>query len=141
MGFAYCYKLHTLGGCIHLPFGYNSVELLQVDVIYRAYYKKTKGIIMNDKALYIQKIEAEIKEWKAQIELFKTKSLTATADVKISMNENIKVFEAKVEEAKVKLAELVKSTESTFDSMKKTFETKWEIIKTAIVDTTKKLNA
>ncbi len=96
---------------------------------------------MNDKALYIEKIETELKEWKAEIELFKAKSLSATADAKISMNENIKVFEAKVEEAKVKLAELVKSTENTFDAMRKTFEIKWEIIKTAVVDTTKKLNA
>ena len=95
---------------------------------------------MNDKALYLQKIEAELNEWKAQIVLFKAKSLSATADVKISMNENIKMLEAKVEEGKVKLAELAKSTESTFESMKKTFESKWGIIKTAIVDTTKKLS-
>ena len=53
---------------------------------------------MNDKALYLQKIEAELNEWKAQIDLFKAKSLSATADVKISMNENIKMLEAKVEE-------------------------------------------
>jgi predicted phage tail protein len=96
---------------------------------------------MDDKALYLQKIEAELNEWKAQIELFKAKSLNATADVKISMHENINVLEEKVQEGKAKLAELGKSTESTFESMKKTFETKWEIIKTAIKDTTKKLNA
>lgn len=96
---------------------------------------------MNDKELYVQKIQAELNEWKAQIELFKAKSLTATADVKISMNAQIKAFEEKVDEGKAKLLELGKSTESTFESMKKTFEAKWEIIKTAISDTTKKLNA
>lgn len=96
---------------------------------------------MNDKELYIQKIQSEINEWKAQIELFRAKASSATADAKISINNNIKAFEEKVEEGKAKLEELSKSTESTFDSMKKTFETKWEIIKTAVVDTTKKLNA
>ncbi len=96
---------------------------------------------MNDKELYLQKIEAEINEWKAQIELFKAKSISATADVKVSINHNIKIFEEKIEEGKAKLVELSKSTESTFESMKKIFETKWNIIKTAIADTTKKLNA
>ncbi len=96
---------------------------------------------MNDKELYVQKIQAELNEWKAQIELFRTKAVSATADAKISINQNIKAFEEKIEEGKAKLEELSKSTESTFESMKKTFETKWEIIKTAITDTTKKLNA
>lgn len=96
---------------------------------------------MNDKELYLQKVQAEINEWKAQIELFRAKTASATAGAKISMNQNIKAFEEKVEEGKAKLLELSKSTESTFESMKKTFETKWEIVKTAIVDTTKKLNA
>lgn len=96
---------------------------------------------MNEKELYLQKIQAELNEWKAQIELFKAKSLSATADIKISMNTHIKAFEEKVEEGKAKLLELSKSTEDTFESMKKTFETKWEIVKTAITDTTKKLNA
>ena len=96
---------------------------------------------MNDKELYLQKVQTELNEWKAQVELFKTKAASATVDAKISMNKEIKVYEEKVEEAKAKLSELSKSTESTFESMKKTFETKWEIVKTAITDTAKKLNA
>jgi len=141
---------YTMGGFIHLLLVIAFVvvliriifELFKVDASYKnSNNLYIKGNSMNDKALYIEKIETELKEWKAEIELFKAKSLSATADAKISMNENIKVFEAKVEEAKVKLAELVKSTENTFDAMRKTFEIKWEIIKTAVVDTTKKLNA
>lgn len=96
---------------------------------------------MNDKDLYLQKIQAELNEWKAQIELFKTKAASATVDGKIGMNKEIKILDEKIEEGKAKLSELSKSTESTFESMKKTFEEKWEIIKTAVAGTAKKLNA
>lgn len=96
---------------------------------------------MNEKELYLQKIQAEINEWKAQIQLFKAKAVNAKTDVKMTMHEDIQAFEEKVEEGKAKLLELSDSTESTFEAIKKTFETKWEIVKTAIKDTTKKLSA
>lgn len=96
---------------------------------------------MNDKDIYLEKIQAEINEWKAQIELFKAKAVNATTDAKITMHKDIEAIEEKVEEGKAKLLELSKSTESTFASMKKIFETKWEIVKTAIADTSKKLSA
>jgi len=96
---------------------------------------------MNNKELYLKKVQTELDEWKAQIELFRAKAASATADAKISMNQDIKVLEEKVADGKAKLAELSKSSESTYDAMKRTFETKWEIIKTSVVDMSKKLSA
>lgn len=96
---------------------------------------------MDTKKLYLEKIQAELNEWKAQVELFRAKAASATADEKIRMNKEIKVFEEKIEDGKAKLSELSKSSESTYDAMKRTFETKWEIIKTSVVDMSKKLSA
>ena len=96
---------------------------------------------MNNKELYLKKVQTELDEWKAQIELFRAKAASATADAKISMNKDIKVLEEKVADGKAKLSELSKSSESTYDAMKRTFETKWEIIKTSVVDMSKKLSA
>ncbi len=62
---------------------------------------------MSDKRkAYEEKLDAQLKEWNAQIALLKAKAENAKADAKIDYYKTIETLEAKQDEAKTKLQEL-----------------------------------
>ena len=68
-----------------------------------------KEFAMKDKRkAYEEKLDAQLKEWNAQIALLKAKAENAEADAKIDLYKTIDALEHKQNKAKMKLQELKK---------------------------------
>lgn len=76
---------------------------------------------MNEKELYQQKTQAQLDEWKAELDKLKAKASGASADTQLELNKQIKALEGKLEEGNNKLAEIVDASEDAWDSMKSAF--------------------
>jgi len=84
---------------------------------------------MNDKALYQQKLQAQLDVWKADADILKAKAAEATADAKIELHKQVDVLELKLEEGKLKLAELADSGHDAWESLKDSADAVWASIK------------
>jgi uncharacterized protein YfiM (DUF2279 family) len=92
---------------------------------------------MKDKRkAYEEKIDAQLKEWSAQIALLKAKADNAKADAKIEYYKTIEVLQRKQNEAKAKLQELRTAGDEAWDDLKAGSEKAWAEIKTAFHDAT-----
>ncbi|GJQ58993.1 MAG: hypothetical protein D8M57_02610 [Candidatus Scalindua sp. AMX11] len=89
---------------------------------------------MDDKELYQQKKQAQLDEWKAEIDKLKAKASGASADVQLEMNKQIKTIESKVIEGKKKLSELAEAGEDAWESIKEGVESAWNSLKSAVSD-------
>jgi septal ring factor EnvC (AmiA/AmiB activator) len=89
---------------------------------------------MNEKELYQQKKQAQLDEWKAEVDKFKAKASGASADAQLELNQQIKSLEGKIEEGKAKLAEIVDASEDAWESIKEGLESAWDSMKSAFSD-------
>jgi len=94
---------------------------------------------MKDKRkAYEEKLDAQLKEWNAQIALLKAKAANAEADVKIDYYKTIDAFEHKEKEAKTKLQELKTAGDEAWEAVKAGMEKTWAEVKTAYHDAASK---
>ncbi len=91
---------------------------------------------MNDKELYMRKLQARIDEWKADIDKFKAKASGASADVQLDMNQQVRVLERRIEDGKARLSELAEAGEDAWESIKDGIESAWDSLKSAATDAT-----
>jgi hypothetical protein len=92
---------------------------------------------MNEKRkAYEEKIEAQMKEWGAQIGLLKAKADNAKADAKIEYVKTIEALQRKQNEAGKKLQELKNSGDEAWEDIKTGAEKAWAEVKTAFHDAT-----
>lgn len=89
---------------------------------------------MNDKELYQQKFQAQLNEWRAEIDKLKAKAAEATSDAQLALNRHIEELEALSQNATAKLAELSSAGEEAWDSVKKGAESAWDTLKTSFSD-------
>ncbi len=89
---------------------------------------------MDEKELYRQKMQAQLDEWKAEVDKLKAQITGASADAQLELNELIKSLEGKVEEGKAKLAELANASEDMWESIKAGVESTWDVITSAFSD-------
>jgi hypothetical protein len=90
---------------------------------------------MNDKRkAYEEKLDAQIKEWSAQINLLKAKATNATADMKIDYNETIDVLQRRQEEVKKQLKELQAAGDAAWEDLKIGLEKAWFEVRVAYQD-------
>lgn len=89
---------------------------------------------MNDKELYLQKLQARIDAWKADVDKLKAKASGASADVQLDMNQQIKELERRIEDGKAKLSELAGAGEDAWESIKDGVESAWDSLKSAATD-------
>ena len=80
---------------------------------------------MSLKNAYREKIEAQIEEQRARLELLKAKAKRAAADVKIMAYEEIGDADAKLDALKAKLQELGNATGDAWQEMKGGIESAW----------------
>ena len=85
---------------------------------------------------YEEKLEAQLKEWSAQIALLKAKADNAKAGAKIDFYKTIDALQHKEEEARTKLKEMKTSGDAAWEDLKKGAEKAWAEIKTAFSDAT-----
>lgn len=92
---------------------------------------------MNDKRkAYEEKLDAQLKEWSAQIALFKARADNAKADVKIDYYKSIDTLQRKQDGARTKLQELKAAGDGAWEDLKTGAEKAWSEVKTAYHDAT-----
>ena len=90
---------------------------------------------MNDKRkAYEEKLDAQMKEWNAQIELLRAKADKAKAEVKIEYYKTIEALQRKQNDAKAKLRELKTAGDEAWEDLKAGAEKAWAEVKTAYHD-------
>ena len=94
---------------------------------------------MKDKRkAYEEKLDSQLKEWKAQIALLKTKAENAKVGVKIDYYKTIDALEHKLDESKTKLQELKTAGDEAWEAVKTGAEKAWTEVKTAYHDAASK---
>ncbi len=93
---------------------------------------------MNDKELYQQKKQAQLDEWKADVNKLKAKMSGASADAQLEMNKQIQALESRMEEGKVKLSALSTAGDEAWGSIKEGVESAWGSLKAAVSDAASK---
>jgi predicted ATP-binding protein involved in virulence len=87
---------------------------------------------MTDKRkAFEEKLDAQIKEWTAQIALFKAKADNARAEAKVEYYKTIESLQHKRDAAKKKLHELKESGDEAWDGLKAGAEKAWDEVKKA----------
>ena len=90
---------------------------------------------MKDKRkAYEDKLDAQLKEWSAQIALLKAKADKATADAKVEYYKTIDVLKHKQDEATTKLRELKTAGDEAWEDLKTGAEKAWDEVKSAFHD-------
>lgn len=77
---------------------------------------------MSMKDAYLQKIDAQMEEWKTEIDKMKAKADKADADAKLKYYEQIEELRTKQQAAQEKLRELRNSSEDAWEDLKAGFE-------------------
>jgi hypothetical protein len=90
----------------------------------------------NKRKAYEEKLEAQLKEWSAQIALLRAKADNAKADAKIEYYKTVDALQHKQNEAKAKLQELKTAGDEAWEDLKAGAEKAWAEIKTAYHDAT-----
>jgi hypothetical protein len=90
---------------------------------------------MNDKRkAYEEKLDAQLKEWNAQITLLRAKAKNAKAGAKVDYYKTIDTLEHKQDKAKTKLQELQTAGDEAWEAVKTGAEKAWAEVKTAYHD-------
>jgi cell fate (sporulation/competence/biofilm development) regulator YmcA (YheA/YmcA/DUF963 family) len=94
---------------------------------------------MDDKRkAYEEKLDAQLKEWNAQIALFKARAENAKADAKVDYYKTIEALENKRNKVKTKLQELKNAGDEAWETVKTGTENAWAEVKTAYHDAVSK---
>jgi hypothetical protein len=94
-------------------------------------------VVMKDKRkVYEEKLDAQLKEWSAQIALLKAKADNAKADAKIEYYKTVDALQHKQNEARVKLKELKTAGDEAWEDLKAGADKAWAEVKTAFHDAT-----
>jgi uncharacterized coiled-coil DUF342 family protein len=86
---------------------------------------------MDKKDLYIEKLNAQLKEWSASIDVLKAKADKATADLKIGYYKQLDDLKAKRDSAREKLEDLRTAGDDAWERMTTAVEKAWRDIKVA----------
>jgi len=89
---------------------------------------------METKDVYKQKMEAQLKEWTAQINLLEAKIENAGADLKVKGADELKALRAKQHAAAEKMKELEKASGEAWDQVKDTADKIWDELKTGVAN-------
>ena len=89
---------------------------------------------MNDRELYQQKMQAQLDEWKAEIDKLRAKASGASADAQLDINRQIKSLERNIEVGRAKLSEIASAGEDAWESIREGVESAWDSLKSAATD-------
>ena len=87
---------------------------------------------MDRKEIYREKIESQLKEWKAKIDMLESKVSTLSSEAKTTLMKEIEELRGKKTVVKEKLSELQKTGEDTWDKMMGGVEKSAEELKKAV---------
>ena len=87
---------------------------------------------MATKEAYEKKLEAQLKEWEAKLDLLSAKAQKATADARIKYENELESLRSKRAAARKTLEELGKRSENAWEDMKVGAEKVWDEMSKAI---------
>lgn len=86
---------------------------------------------MSEQDLRKQKIQAQLDEWRAEIDRLKARARGASADAQLAMDEQITTLQRKIDDGKTALAALAEKGEEAWASFKRTAGDLWDETKAA----------
>jgi chromosome segregation ATPase len=87
---------------------------------------------MDKRKSYEEKLEAELNEWSAKIDVLKAKAAKTKSDAEINFAEEIEKLEAGKESAKVKLQQLRDAGDDAWVDLKSGIDKAWSDLGSAI---------
>ena len=87
---------------------------------------------MNKKQAYEEKLQAQLKEWSAQIDLLKARAENAEAESKVRYSETIEKLQSKKAFAEQKLQELRHAGDDAWTDLQEGLENAWADLGTAV---------
>lgn len=87
---------------------------------------------MSSKDAYRERLEAQLREWQAKIDVLKARADKAEADSRIAYGEQIDALQQRREEMQSRLAELRASGEDAWAEVKAGTESAWKDMDAAI---------
>lgn len=93
---------------------------------------------MSTKQNYINKLQAQLDEWAAEVDKLKAKAEGVTADLQIEYNKQLEELKNKQQAANEKLADLKKASEDTWTELKEDIDSKWNSLETTLKSVTSK---
>lgn len=94
---------------------------------------------MNERELYRRKQQAQLEEWKADLDKLKAKAAQEEAEAQLSLSEQVKTLEIRIEEQQANLTKLAEASDDAWESVKEGMETGWDALKSAFSDAAAKL--
>lgn len=89
---------------------------------------------MNEKELYQQKKQAQLDEWKADVDKLKAKASGVSADTQLELNKQVEALEGKIGKGQTKLGEIADASGEAWESIKQGVESSWASMKSAFSD-------
>jgi len=89
---------------------------------------------MKDKELYQQKMQAQLDEWKADVDKLRARASRAGADTQLKMNAQISALDSNIAEGKARLSELSRAGEDAWESIREGVESAWDVLRSAVSD-------
>lgn len=86
---------------------------------------------MENKKAYQERMEAELREWQAKIDVLKAKADKAQADQKLEYEEEIEALREKQEQVRERLEELQDAGEDAWQEVKAGLDAAWEDMRSA----------
>lgn len=83
---------------------------------------------------YIEKLEAQLKEWNSQLDELQEKAEKQSKEAQAKLNQRIEKLKAKRADLKVKLDKIKDSGEDAFDKIKADAEVLWKDVKSGFSD-------
>lgn len=77
---------------------------------------------MKDRKAYLDKMEAQLKAWKADLDKLAARTEKASADARVSMSRALTTLEQKYEAVRTQLSEMTNAGEDAFGALKGKFE-------------------
>lgn len=96
---------------------------------------------MNTKEDYKQKIEAELALAQAKLAEFQARVKMASADTRISYNQQMSEMEQRFDDTKARLKELGEASDGAWENLKDGVETAWHSLSTSVKDAADKFKA
>jgi len=76
---------------------------------------------MNERELYRRKQQAQLEEWKADLDKLKAKAAQEEAEAQLSLSEQVKTLEIRIEEQQANLTKLAEASDDAWESLKSAF--------------------
>jgi len=94
---------------------------------------------LKERAQYQLQKQAQLDDWKVELEEHKAMILEASGDEKFDLDALIQFLEVNIDQAGIKLAEVADANEETWDSIKDSVEHAWSSLKSDLSDLAAKL--